>query len=77
MVFQGISPTFWGTITDSYGRRHILLFSMVLYCGACIDLALSPNYAALIVFRIIQTFRSSAVIAVPAGVLSDITQAKE
>lgn len=77
MVFQGVSPTFWGTIADSYGRRPVLLITMTIYCGACVGLALSPNYAALMVFRMLQAFGSSSVIAVSAGVLSDIVESKK
>lgn len=74
MVFQALSPTFWGTLADSWGRRPVLLGTMLAYCVACIGLALAPNYAALIVFRMLQAFGSSSVIAVSAGVLSDIVQ---
>jgi MFS family permease len=71
---QGLSPTFWGTIADSYGRRPVLLSTILVYCGASIGIALSPNYAALIVFGMIQAFGSSSVIAFSAGVVSDIVE---
>lgn len=77
MVFQATSPTFWGTIADHYGRRPVLLITMIIYSGACVGLALSPNYAALMVFRCLQAFGSSSVIAISAGVLSDIVQSKK
>ncbi|KAI7864216.1 major facilitator superfamily domain-containing protein [Mucor mucedo] len=77
MVLQATSPTFWGTLADNWGRRPVLLLTMVIYCGACIGLALSPNYAALMVFRMIQAFGSSSVIAISAGILSDIVQSKK
>ncbi|KAI7900288.1 major facilitator superfamily domain-containing protein [Cokeromyces recurvatus] len=76
MIFQAISPTFWGTIADSYGRRPVLMSTMIVYCCACIGLALSPNYASLLIFRMLQAFGSSSVIAVGAGVLSDIVDSK-
>lgn len=77
MVLQAISPTFWGTLADHWGRRPVLLSTMIVYCSACIGLALSPNYAALMVFRMVQAFGSSSVIAISAGVLSDIVQSKK
>ncbi|GAN01601.1 MFS general substrate transporter [Mucor ambiguus] len=76
MIFQAISPTFWGTIADSYGRRPVYLCTMLIYCGACIGLALSPNYAALLIFRMMQAFGSSSVIAIGAGILGDIVDSK-
>jgi MFS family permease len=75
MIFQAISPTFWGTLADHYGRRPVLLATVIVYCGTCVGLALSPNYAALMIFRMLQAFGSSSVIAVAAGILSDIVQA--
>ncbi|CAO3693840.1 unnamed protein product [Rhizopus stolonifer] len=77
MIFQAISPTFWGTLADSLGRRPILMSTMIVYCGACIGLALTPNYASLIVFRMLQAFGSSSVIAVGAGVIGDIADTQK
>jgi MFS family permease len=77
MIFQAISPTFWGTLADHYGRRPVMLSTMVVYCAACIGCALSPNYAALIVFRMLQAFGSSSTVAVAAGILSDIVQSRK
>ncbi|OBZ84214.1 Quinidine resistance protein 1 [Choanephora cucurbitarum] len=77
MVMQAISPTFWGTIADSYGRRVVLISTMFIYCCASIGLALSPNYVALLLFRMLQAFGSSSVIAVGAGVLGDIADSKK
>lgn len=77
MIIQAISPTFWGTLADTWGRRPILLFTVTIYCGACIGLALAPNYASILVLRCFQAFGSSSLIAISAGILSDIVQAKK
>ena len=76
MIFQATSPTFWGTLADSWGRRPVLLSTMLIYSASCIGLALAPNYAAIMVLRCIQSFGSSSVIAISAGVLSDIVESK-
>ncbi|GAA5799834.1 hypothetical protein HPULCUR_005253 [Helicostylum pulchrum] len=77
MVLQATSPTFWGTIADSWGRRPVLLVTMVIYCASCIGLALTPNYAVLMVLRMVQAFGSSSLIAISAGILSDIVQSRK
>ncbi|KAI8330551.1 major facilitator superfamily domain-containing protein [Blakeslea trispora] len=77
MVMQAISPTFWGTIADSFGRRVVLLSTMFIYCCASVGLALTPNYVSLLLFRMLQAFGSSSVIAVGAGVLGDIADSKK
>lgn len=64
MIFQGLSPTFWGSLADRWGRRPVYLGTMAVYIGANVGLALAPSYAALLVLRMLQAFGSSSVIAI-------------
>jgi MFS family permease len=77
MLFQGLAPSFWGPLADSYGRRPIFLSTLILYIGACVGLALSPNFAVLMTFRALQAIGSSSTIAIGAGVIGDIAVAGE
>lgn len=77
MILQAVSPAFWGTLSDTYGRRIVLLATVFVYCGACIGLALTPNYASLLVFRMLQAFGSSSVIAIGAGIVGDLAERKK
>jgi MFS family permease len=77
MLFQGLAPSFWGPLADSYGRRPIFLSTLVVYLAACLGLALSPNFAFLMAFRAIQAIGSSSTIAIGAGVIGDIAVAGE
>lgn len=77
MIFQGLSPSLWGSLTDVVGRRPVYLLTMIVYIGACIGLAFTTNYAELIVFRCLQSTGSASTIAIGAGVIGDITQRKE
>lgn len=63
MVFQGVSPTLWGSLSDSWGRRPIYLSTLIVYLGTCVGCALAPDYASLLVLRMLQAFGSSSVIA--------------
>lgn len=63
-IFQGLSPSLWGSLADQWGRRPVYLCTMVVYLGANIGLALAPNYPALLVLRMLQAFGSSSVIAI-------------
>jgi MFS family permease len=76
MIFQAISPTFWGSLSDTYGHRIVMIGTILVYCGANVGLALTPNYAALLVFRIFQAFGSSSVIAIGAGIIGDVADQK-
>ncbi|CAO3667419.1 unnamed protein product [Umbelopsis ramanniana] len=77
MVFQGLSPSLWGSLADQWGRRPVYLCTMVVYLGANVGLALSPNYTALLVLRMLQAFGSSSVIAIGAGCIGDISSPSE
>ncbi|KAL1932432.1 hypothetical protein VTP01DRAFT_8110 [Rhizomucor pusillus] len=77
MIFQGLSPTFWGSLADRWGRRPVYLETMAVYIGANVGLALAPSYAALLVLRMLQAFGSSSVIAIGAGVIGDVATPAE
>lgn len=35
MIFQGISPSFWGALADAKGRRITYICTFLVYIGAC------------------------------------------
>ncbi|KAM3582225.1 hypothetical protein VKS41_005656 [Umbelopsis sp. WA50703] len=77
MIFQAISPSFWGALSDVWGRRPVYLSTMLVYVGACIGLAMNDKYWVLLVLRMIQAFGSSSVVAIGAGTISDICTPSE
>src|ERR1700761_41817 len=77
MLFQGIAPSFWGPLADTYGRRPILLSTLAVYILANLGLALSPSFEVLMLFRGIQAVGSASTIAIGAGVIGDIAVAGE
>ncbi|ORZ21205.1 major facilitator superfamily transporter [Absidia repens] len=77
MIFQGLSPSFWGSLSDSWGRRPVYLMTIFIYLMACIGLALTPNYTTLLILRMLQAFGSSSVIAIGAGTIGDIAVPSE
>jgi MFS family permease len=74
MVFQGISPMFWGTISDTYGRRHSFILCLLLLSLSCVGLALTPtsDYWLLLFLRCFQAAGSASTVAISVGVVSDI-----
>ncbi|KAG2183022.1 hypothetical protein INT44_006003, partial [Umbelopsis vinacea] len=77
MICQGASPSFWGTIADSWGRRPVYLATLLIYIGGCIGVALTPNYGGLLALRMVQAFGSSSVVAIGAGTIGDICTPSE
>lgn len=64
MLVQGISPTFWGSISDVTGRRPVFIGTFIVYLIANTVLAVSTNYAELMVFRAVQAAGSAATISI-------------
>lgn len=74
MFVIAFAPLFLSLWSDSYGRRPLLLTSLVVYLGANIlILALPPSIIALYIFRAFQGFGASN-LAVGVGVVADISE---
>ncbi|KAH9889618.1 major facilitator superfamily transporter [Xylariomycetidae sp. FL2044] len=73
VVFQGIAPSFWSPLSDSYGRRPVYLATFVVYTLASLGLAISDrSYPALLILRAMQSVGGSAVLSLSYAVVSDV-----
>jgi MFS family permease len=63
LIIQGITPIFWGTLSDTLGRRPIYLASFTVYIIANIGLSFSPNFAALFILRGLQSAGSASTVS--------------
>lgn len=73
IVFQAISPLFFATASDHFGRRSILLTIYALYTAASLGLAFNEHsYAGLLILRALQSLGASAVLAIAFGVVADV-----
>ena len=79
LVFQAVTPSFFGSMSDSFGRRPVYISTLLVYLGANIGLALVPtsSYAGLLVLRMLQATGGSAVISIGAGCISDFAEPRE
>ncbi|KAK2046113.1 major facilitator superfamily transporter [Colletotrichum somersetense] len=77
MIFQGIVPMFIGSLADYGGRRLAYFICFTIYTLANIGLALSQNYASLLIIRCIQSAGSSSTIALASAVVSDVITSAE
>jgi multidrug resistance protein len=77
VIFQGLAPSFTGSLSDNIGRRPVYFLCFVVYIAANIGLALQHSFAALVVLRGIQSSGSSGTIALANAVVSDVATAAE
>jgi DHA1 family bicyclomycin/chloramphenicol resistance-like MFS transporter len=76
-MFFGGSMIIWGTLSDKYGRKPILLIGVVVYVVAGILCAIADNVYQLILFRIFQAIGSGATISVSMAVMKDLFEGRE
>lgn len=65
LLGYGFGQPFFGTFSDSYGRRKLLLVGMIFFAAASIIAAFSSNIFVLLIMRVLQGLgaASSGVIA--------------
>jgi DHA1 family bicyclomycin/chloramphenicol resistance-like MFS transporter len=68
----GISQLIWGPLSDRFGRRPILLWSLVAYVVAAVGSALAPTMAALIGWRIVQGATMGAGVMCARAIVRDL-----
>lgn len=69
---NALFPMWWGSLSDRYGRRTVLLACLSIFFVAAAFSALSWNVYALIFGRVLQSLGLSAAGVVGAGSLADV-----
>ena len=77
LIFQGLSPSIWAPLSDTYGRRPILVCTFLVFLAANLGLSFTNVYWLLLVLRMLQACGASSAIAIGAGCISDVSQQKE
>ncbi|ODV79978.1 putative plasma membrane transporter of the major facilitator superfamily [Suhomyces tanzawaensis NRRL Y-17324] len=72
LVFQGIAPTFVGSVADVIGMRPVLVLSAVVFTASCFALSQTNVYWLFAVLRCIQAAGIAPVVAVAASVSGDV-----
>lgn len=67
-----IGPLLFGPLSESYGRKPIMLYTFLVYTAFTLGCALAPNWPVFLVFRLICGMMASAPIAVVGGLYADI-----
>jgi multidrug resistance protein len=67
-----VGPLAFGPLSETYGRRPIMLYTFLVYCGFTLGCALAPTWPLFLVFRLICGVMASAPITVVGGLYADI-----
>ncbi|WFD23485.1 hypothetical protein MEQU1_002176 [Malassezia equina] len=72
MIFQGVAPSFWAPLSDTFGRRPIIISTLLVFLAANLGLSFIDVYGGLLVLRMLQACGAASVIAIGAGVVGDV-----
>jgi MFS family permease len=67
-----LGPLLFGPLSESYGRRPIMIGTFFLFTIFTMACALAPNFPALLIFRLLVGINASSPISVTGGVYADI-----
>ena len=62
---------FYGTLSDSFGRRPVILAALMVYTLASIGAALAPSFGWLLVFRALQGLSAGAGSVIGQAIVQD------
>ena len=72
LVGYVLGPLLFGPLSETYGRKVIMLSSFVVFTLFTMACALAPNWPAFLVFRLICGINASSAIAVVGGLYADV-----
>jgi len=67
-----ITPLVGGPLADRFGRRPILLISLLLFAISALACSFASNFSALLIFRLIQGCASGAATTLPLAIVRDL-----
>ncbi len=66
-----VMTLFHGTLSDSFGRRPVILASLTVHVAASIGCATAPDFAQLLLFRVLQGMSAGAGMVVGRAIIRD------
>ncbi|EFR02170.1 hypothetical protein MGYG_05173 [Nannizzia gypsea CBS 118893] len=77
VLFLGVAPFFWNPLMSSYGRRPVLIASMLLSCIAALGGGFAKTYGSLMAARVFQSIGISSGFVVPGVIVVELFSAEE
>lgn len=73
IIVQGITPSFWSPLSDTWGRRPVYLSTFAIFTLASLGLSIADrNYAALLVLRAFQSAGASGIVSLAYASVADV-----
>ena len=72
LIAYAFMMLFHGALSDSFGRRSVILISLAVFCAASVACALSAGLPQLLIFRALQGLSAGAGMVVGRAMIRDI-----
>lgn len=77
MLGLGFGQLFIGPISDKYGRKNPIVFSLIIYILASILIIFSPNIYIIAALRFVQGFSAAGSVVISRAVAADVYSGKK
>jgi MFS family permease len=77
VLFLGLAPFLWNPLMNAFGRRPVLVGTMLLSCVAALSGGFADSYGTLMTARVFQSIGISSGLVVPGAVVVDIFTKEE
>lgn len=77
VLFLGLAPFLWNPLMNAFGRRPVLVGTMLLSCVAALGGGFADSYGTLMTARVFQSIGISSGMVVPGAVVVDIFTKEE
>ncbi|KAF3940639.1 hypothetical protein ABW19_dt0210505 [Dactylella cylindrospora] len=68
----GIGPLFAAPLSEMFGRKHVYIWTFLIFLIFTMAAGLAPNFVALCIFRLLAGCAGGPALAIGAGTISDI-----
>jgi MFS family permease len=77
VLFLGLAPFLWNPLMNAFGRRSVLVGTMLSSCVAALGGGFADSYGTLMTARVFQSIGISSGLVVPGAVVVDIFTKEE
>lgn len=72
LIAFGVSQLIWGSLSDRFGRRPVLMLGLSAYTLAAIGSALAPSMELLVLWRVVQGAAMGASVTCARAIIRDL-----
>lgn len=77
MIGLAVGQLVLGPLSDKYGRKRPLLWSMALFCLSTVGCLLSPNISVFLIFRLLQGISGAGGVVISKSIAADLYRGTE